>query len=187
MTLHLHMGTVSYLTEFFPVPHVKKDYSVHFYHSPGVVFCGVLEQQMLFFLSFKTMIKPHKFYRGVYQNMPSAFVWTLMISWHFLCSFIFPWLKYFWGEKKTILPTARLWLELQCFTPQKWLSLCGAMGSSEARGIAFAFSASLAWEPRPNGAPRPGSAAGSGGKIHDVYYQPALETDALRSQLWSYK
>lgn len=63
------MGAVSYFTDFLPVPHVTKHYSVHFYHSLCVVFCSMLEQQMPFFLSFKSMIKPHKFYRGVLQNM----------------------------------------------------------------------------------------------------------------------
>lgn len=95
MILHLQMGTVSYFTDFLSIPHVTKDYSVLLYHPPHVLFCSVLEQQIPFFLSFKSMIKPYKFYRGVSQNMSSVFVWTLILSWLFNIS----WLQHFWGEK----------------------------------------------------------------------------------------
>lgn len=118
--------------------------------------------------------------------MFSVFVWTLMISWHFLCSFVFSWLKYFLGRKTTILQPARLWLKLRCFFPQHCVSLCGAVGYSE-QGIAFSFRESLAWKPRTNQVACPGSDTGSGGKIHDAYYQPTLETDVLHSWLWSCK
>lgn len=182
MILHLQMGIVSYFTDFLSIPHVTKDYFVLLFHPPHVLFCSVLEQQMPFFFFFKSMIKPYKFYRGVSQNMASVFVWTLMLSWLFNIS----WLQHFWGEKGLFSQQQSSGSSCSASPPQKSLSLCSAVGSS-ARGIAFAFSESFAWKPRPNQTRRLGSAAGSGGKIHDAYYQPALKTDVSHSQLWSYE
>lgn len=48
MILLLQLGIVSYFIDFLPFPHVKKDYSMHFYFSPCAVFCDVLEQYMPF-------------------------------------------------------------------------------------------------------------------------------------------
>lgn len=49
MILLLQLGIVSYFIDFLPFPHVKKDYSMHFYFSPCAVFCDVLEQYVPFF------------------------------------------------------------------------------------------------------------------------------------------
>jgi len=76
MILLLQLGIVSYFIDFLPFPHVKKDYSMHFYFSPCAVFCDVLEQYMPFFFPFKSIVKAHQFYKVSHRVHPlSLFGW----------------------------------------------------------------------------------------------------------------
>lgn len=79
MILLLQLGIVSYFIDFLPFPHVKKDYSMHFYFSPCAVFCDVLEQYVPFFSLYKHC-KGTPVLQGVSQSTSPLIVWVVMIS-----------------------------------------------------------------------------------------------------------
>lgn len=120
---HLQMGTVSYFTDFFLFHTLQKPILCVSIILHVLCFAVCWSSRCLFSLLWKhgktTQILQRRFTEHVLclcLDVNDIMTFSVLV-YHFLA-------QVFLGRKKTILLTARLWLELRCFAPPRSGCLC---------------------------------------------------------------